>query len=76
MGANEVLFLGYYIDCKLQKYELRKVVHFQDIGADSSACVVDFRLLSQEMEAGKELSVEESEYLMALFGTFPPDSEI
>lgn len=33
-------------------------------------------MLSQEMEAGKELSVEESEYLMALFGTFPPDSEI
>lgn len=37
---------------------------------------IDFRMLSQEMEAGKELSIEESEYLMALFGTFPLDSEI
>lgn len=36
----------------------------------------DFRTLSQETEGGKDMTVEESEYLMALFGTFPADSEI
>lgn len=36
---------------------------------------LDFKVLSQETEGGKELSVDESEYLMALFGTFPVDSE-
>ncbi|PSS03435.1 RmlC-like cupin domain-containing protein [Coniella lustricola] len=35
-----------------------------------------FRMLGQEMEGGKELSPEDSEYLMVLFGTFPPDAEI
>lgn len=37
--------------------------------------MLDFKVLSQETEGGKELSVDESEYLMALFGTFPVDSE-
>lgn len=36
----------------------------------------DFRTLSQETEGGKDMTVEESEYLMALFGTFPADSDI
>lgn len=36
----------------------------------------DFRTLAQETEGDKELSPEDSEYLMALFGTFPPDAEI
>lgn len=36
---------------------------------------VDFRVLAQETEGGKKLPMEEDEYLMALFGTFPLDSE-
>ena len=42
-----------------------------------AACVVDpveldFRMLSKETEGGKQLTPDNAEHLMALFGTFPP----
>lgn len=36
---------------------------------------IDFRMLAKATEGEKKLAPAETQHLMALFGTFPPDVE-
>lgn len=57
---------GYYIDCEFGVKPIRSVVNRANTTAD-------FRMLAQGTEDDVKLDEADQMYLMAQFGTFPPD---
>jgi hypothetical protein len=62
------ILAGQYVDCEF--YLLLIVAKLIVLTS-----WLDFRMLAKATEAGKTLTPNDVEHLMALFGTFPPNVE-